>query len=255
MDMDISRDYVRRQLHEIEADHQAGLTPMRDLVDHLYESDYDPETRANIVTGGLHGTSYLKVGGVAVATAAIVAACSKSKGSSTGSGSSGEKADATDILALKTASSVEELAVAVYGQAIPLIKDPTYKSVAMLFQAQHKDHASLFEGATSQAGAQPFTQPNPVVKSTVVDPALPGLTSDAAILGFALTLEQAAAATYFSTVGALKDPKLAYAAMTVGGTEYRHIALLKYVLKKPIDPQTDAFLTTNGAVKVGTGVT
>lgn len=261
--MDVDRDAVRRELREIEAQHQAGMKPMKNLVEHLYEEDYDSQTRDDLITGGLNRTRYMKIGGVAVATAAIVAACSSSSKSSSASGdttaggsstTAASKADPKDILALKTASSVEELAVVVYGTAIPLLKNATYKSVATLFMTQHKDHAGLFEGATSQAGAQPFTMPNPAVKAQVVDPALPTLKTDKDILEFALTLEMAAAATYFSTVGALKDPKLAYAAMTVGGTEYRHVALLKAVLGKPIDPTKDAFLTTTGAVAVGTGV-
>lgn len=259
MDSDISRDHVRRQLREIEAQHQATMTPMRQLVERVYEEDHAPETRADVVTGGLHRAEYLKIGGVAVASAAILAACSSSGGSSSAAGggstsTTAKVADPMDILALKTASSIEELAVVVYGQAIPLIKDATAKSVAMLFQSQHKDHAGLFEGLTTQAGAQAFTQPNPAVKASVVDPALPTLTSDEAILKFALSLELAAASTYFSDVGVFKDPTLASATMTVGGTEYRHVALLKYVLKLPIDPQKDAFITADQAVKVGTGV-
>ncbi len=262
--MDVSSDAVRRELREIEAQHQAGMKPMKDLVEHLYEDDYDPQTRDDFVTGGLNRTRYLKVGSVAVATAAIVAACSSSAKSSSAGGATttvvgssttaAASADPQDVLALKTASSVEELAVVVYQTTIPLLKSDTYKSVATLFMTQHKDHAQLFEGATSQAGAQPFTMPNPVVKAQVVDPALPTLKTDNDILEFALTLEMSAAATYFSTVGALTDAKLSYAAMTVGGTEWRHVSLLKAVLGKPVDPAKDAFLTTTGAVPFGTGV-
>jgi hypothetical protein len=82
----------------------------------------------------------------------------------------------------------------------------------------------------------------------MLKPQIDALKTEADVLKFAQTLELAAASTYFSTVGVLKGEKLGYTAMTIGGTEYRHAALLSMVNGVPIASTSSGFLTTNEAI-------
>jgi hypothetical protein len=100
-------------------------------------------------------------------------------------------------------------------------------------------------------GGEEMTTANPVVLQSLQGP-LAALKDETGVVQLALQLEQAAAATYQSTVGAFKDVSLNQAAMSVGGVEARHVAVLSSVLKQPAAPK--AFQTTDGAVAAGTGV-
>ena len=165
----------------------------------------------------------------------------------------GGAAAAGDVTILRTASSIEELAVAAYQTAIDsgLVKTPAVGDAAKLFQAQHKEHSALFQAATKQAGGEPFTMANPAILAAI-KPTIDGLKDEAGVLALALQLEMVAAETYQADVGTFKDPNLNAAIMTVGGVEARHAALLRTVLMQT--PVPKAFQVTDMAVKPGTGV-
>jgi hypothetical protein len=80
-------------------------------------------------------------------------------------------------------------------------------------------------------GGEAFSEHNPIVWKAVVEPTVPNLKSEADVVIFAHTLETVAAATYQSTVGLFTAPKLRQAAMSVGGVEARHAAVLAGVIK------------------------
>jgi len=256
---DFSSDEVRRQAKESQIEHASAMRSMRDIVNRLFDggAGESATAKADFVTGGVNRRRFIQIGGLSVATAAIFAACGSDKGSSSSSATTEATTTTIDAMAdvqiLRTASSLEVLAVDVYQKAIDsgLVKTQAIADAAKLFQSQHKEHAGLFEGATKKAGGEVFDKANPVVMQSLQG-ALSQLKDETGVVQLALQLEMAAAATYQSTVGAFKDPTLNQAAMSVGGVEARHVAVLLGVLKQPQVPK--AFQTTDGAVAVGTGV-
>jgi hypothetical protein len=261
--MDISSEYVRREAQESQIEHNASMKTMRDLVSRLFgDSRESGIAKADFATGGLNRRKFMQIGGLTVATAAIFAACGSDDDKSSGAAADSKDSTETtmgggdakgDITILRTASSLEVLAVAVYQKAIDsgLVKTTAVADAAKLFQSQHKEHAALFQGATKKLGGKEMTEPNPVVMQSLQGP-IAALKDETGVLQLALMLEQAAAATYQSTVGAFKDVTLNQAAMSVGGVEARHVAVLSSVLNQPAVPK--AFQTTDGAVAAGTGV-
>ena len=263
--MQMNNDDIRREAKASQLEHNTAMRTMRQLVDRVFGGDAGESAfaKADFVTGGVNRRRFLQIGGLTVATAAVFAACgtddtedAAGSGSGADAGSDttmDEGAAASDISILRTASSLEVLAVDVYQKAIDsgLVKTPAVGDAAKLFQSQHREHAELFQGATKKMGGEPFTMANPVVLQSLQG-SIAALKDEKGVLELALMLEQAAAATYQSTVGAFKDATLNQAAMSVGGVEARHVAVLSSVLGQP--PAPKAFQTTEGAVAAGTGV-
>lgn len=261
--MEISNDFVRREANESQIEHSSAMRSMRELVNRLFgDTDESGIAKADFATGGLNRRKFLQIGGLTVATAAVFAACGSDDSDKGVAASGDDSSDTTmaegggadsDIKILRTASSLEVLAVDVYQKAIDsgLVKTAAVGDAAKLFQAQHKEHSELFQGATKKLGGEAFDKPNPVVLQSLQGP-IGALKDEMGVLQLALMLEQAAAATYQSTVGAFKDRSLNQAAMSVGGVEARHVAVLSSVLK--LAPVPKAFQTKDGAVTAGTGV-
>jgi hypothetical protein len=151
-----------------------------------------------------------------------------------------------DIVLLRTASSLEVLAVAAYQTAIAsgLVTTPAIADAAALFQGHHDEHAASLQAQTSDLGGEPYTDPNPYLLANVVGPAVAALVTENDIVAFARTLEDAAAQTYTYAAGVLSTPELRAALAAIGGVEARHRAVLDGVLGQPQVP--DAFLPTTG---------
>lgn len=262
--MDISSDYIRREAKESQVEHRQAMRSMRDLVARLFSgtSPESPRAKEDFALSGLNRRRFLQIGGLSVATAAVFAACGNDgttaereeaeEENMPGAQSKGAGAQ-KDIQILRTASSLEALAVAAYQMAIDsgLVKTAAIGDAAKLFKDQHAEHGKLFEGTTKKLGGEPFTEPNPVVLQ-MLDPQLKALKTEQDVVRLARDLEMAAAATYQSSVGQFTDKTLNAAAMSVGGVEARHVAVLSSVLMEPTAPK--AFQTTDGAVAAGTGV-
>ena len=206
---------------------------------------------------------FLKLGGLTVVGGAILAmtgpelvaaAATKKKKTTTKAAATTVAAKVSgDVAILRTASSIEELAVAAYQIAIDsgLVKTAAIGDAAKYFQAQHREHSALFQSLTKKAGGAAFAQANPALLKAL-DPRIKGLKDELGVVAFALDLENIAASTYQSNVGAFTDTTLNKAIMSVGGVEARHAAALADVLGKPSVPKS--FQTTTGAVAPGTGV-
>lgn len=285
-----SSDEIRRQARQSQIDHESAMPQLStSMLRFLDRGDRDFDQTSGILTGGITRRSLFRVGGITVAGAAILAACgSDSKAVSTTSGSTtpapaastagttaATTADTTaattagttaattagttaaaasgDIVALRTASSVEELAVAAYQIAIDsgLVTTPAVADAAKLFQSQHREHSAFFQAATKKAGGEPFSMPNPAVLEAL-QPVIKALKDEKGILMLAYDLELAAAQTYQSGVGNVTDLALNKALMSVGGVEARHAAVIASVLGQ--DPVPLSFGGIDKAIKFGTGV-
>ena len=134
--------------------------------------------------------SFLRVGGMTVAMSAVIAACGSSSDDPipfTGAppdelGFAGllTPGQEVDVTFLRTAQSVEVLAVETYQKALDsgLLTTPALADTIRLFQEQHGEHAGLLSATTIDAGGTPYNEPNSYLAEQVVDPAVAELTDE-----------------------------------------------------------------------------
>ncbi len=282
---DLNQDELRREAAATEVEHRAAMPRFRETLSRLFggDSSMNDDDRARAVLG-MDRRGVLKLGGVVLLGGVVMAACGSDNSSSassatTSAATAGSTAATTattaaaasastsaaaaaatgDVVILRTASSIEELAVAAYQTAITsgLVTTAAIADAAKLFQAQHMEHSAYFQAATKAAGGAPFTMANPAVLAAI-QPMIAALKDEKGVVALAFELETAAAQSYQSYVGTFSDPKLNPAIMAVGGVEARHAAVLSQVLNSLGDtttmPVPKAFQVTDNAVKAGTGV-
>ena len=193
--------------------------------------------------------SFLLFGGVA-ALAAVAACGSDSDDDEAAATSTTNAPRAADVMLLRTASSIEELEVALCQRAIDgsFVKTAGLGDTIKLLQSQHKQHAAVFQGHTTRLGGEPFTQPNPALSPQL----LPRVIDEGSLLRALFDLTQVAAATYQAGVGSVGDNQLNVILMSVAGVEARQAALLGTMINQPA--ATASLATTQKAVAPGTGL-
>jgi rubrerythrin len=135
----------------------------------------------------------------------------------------------TDVQALQTAASIENLAVNVYQTAAGLsfIKSGNATVAAFIAKTtmQHQAHAQAFNAAITTAGGK--TQSNPDSKyAAVVQQMLPSIKGPADVVKLAITLEDVAAQTYTKNVSQVSSPALRTLFGSVAPVEAQHRAVL-----------------------------
>ncbi len=223
------------------------------------------------LTDALPRRKFLALGCFSVATAAVLAACGGPGGEGAGNGArvaqAGESPVTTalpdrvvdDVVLLRTASSLEHSAVAIYDKAfgMNLLTGETAE-FAKRFQDHHAAYAKFFEGLTTEAGGTPFTTENPAVTKNIVTPAYGAIDASADKAGdlrnMLHSLENVITETYQSFVPLLTVPKLRAATMSVGAAEARHAAVWAGILGGPVAaslaPKVEPTTTAKGAVEV-----
>ena len=261
--MDMNNDELRRELRDLDKEHREVMPRWRDSLFRLFEDKETPtEAKADVLLGGFNRRRFMALSGLAVAGGTILAACGddKKSDSSASKGSTNDTAATTattsaamktDLTIARTAASLENFAVAVYDKAITnagalKISDPVAKA-AVLFKAQHTEHASAFNAAATQMGGQPYTDPNPTA-AKAFEAQIAALKTEQDVLKFAFALEQIAAQTYQGVGMKLSTPMLRQTAMTVGGVEARHMAILNHFITPPMTVPEKAFQPTEKAV-------
>src|SRR5947209_8367364 len=153
--VEFPNDEIRRQVRASQAEHDRALPMLREVLDRLFDDEQvTADQRADVVLGGIHRRRFLRLGGVAVLSSAVLAACGKSSKSSgatsTAPTTAAPSGSTKDINILRAASSMEEVAVATYQKAIDsgLVKTSAVQAAAQAFQAQHKLHSNFFQNAT-----------------------------------------------------------------------------------------------------------
>ncbi|MDL4818545.1 ferritin-like domain-containing protein [Actinomadura opuntiae] len=142
----------------------------------------------------------------------------------------GEAAAASaDVMALQTAASIENLAVAVYTTAagLPFIKNGNKTIVAFIAKTtqQHKAHAAAFNSAAKHAGGKQQNAPDPKY-AAVVKKAEPGLKTPADVVKLAITLEDVAAQTYTKNVSQVSNAHLRQLFGSIAPVEAQHRSVL-----------------------------
>jgi hypothetical protein len=282
--MDMPRDELQRELREIDREHDESMPQLREATSRLL----DPSSRTTLaqkrraIIGGLGRRNFLRIGGATVLGGAVLAACgdddddddaatattgggagttaSTAAGSDTtmgGTDTTAGGAASADVVILRTAASIENLAVAAYQMAVDSgnVTDQAVADAAVLFQAHHVEHADFWNAMATSAGGEAFTDPNPALLDALGPDIEEALTSQAGIVALAYQLEVVAAETYLNEVGGFQDVNLNKAFMSVCGVEARHAMVLANVLAYTLDeayPQ--GFLGVDQAVAAGTGV-
>jgi hypothetical protein len=194
---------------------------------------------------------FLQSGGLALASAAILAACGKSDKVATSYPRIGESptttglptAHVTDAVLLRTASSLEWCAIDAYTAVAALGLLPSAAtSVVKRFQADHKAHAAALTPLIKKAGGEPFECANERINELYIGPAVELITGNESkgipasdtpvddLIVLAHGLESLAAATYQYYVSLIATPAVRGAAMTIGQDEARHAAVLAQVI-------------------------
>ena len=248
--MDYNKDELRRELRDLDAEHRAVMPKWRDSLMRLLVDDKETpaDAKADVLLGGFNRRRFMRLSGLAVVGGAVLGACGDDE--ETKSGTAGETSSTTaaaaggnktDQTIARTAASLEIFAVAVYDKAITnaaalKISDPIAKA-AVMFKGHHDQHAKAFNAAAVQLGGQPYNEPNPTA-AKAFEAQIAALKTEQDVLKFAFALEQIAAQTYQGVGMKLSTPMLRQTAMTVGGVEARHMAILGH-FTQPKTPVAD----------------
>ncbi|HZQ76974.1 MAG TPA: ferritin-like domain-containing protein [Acidimicrobiia bacterium] len=262
--MDINNDELRRELRDLDQEHRDVMPRWRDSLMRLLVDDRETPSgaKADVLLGGFNRRRFMQLSGLAVAGGTVLAACGSDSKNKSASNAGSEATTATTAAAAgggnktdqtiaRTAASLEIFAVSVYDKAIQnaaalKISDPVAKA-ATLFKSQHDEHAKAFNAAATQLGGQPYNDPNPTA-AKAFEAQIAALKSEQDVLKFAYALEQIAAQTYQGVGMKLSTPMLRQTAMTVGGVEARHMAILAHFIQPPTTVPEKAFQPTEKAV-------
>ncbi len=262
--MDMNRDELRRQLRDLDGEHKEAMPKWRDALMRLLVDDKETPTpaKADLLLGGFNRRRFAKMAGATVAAGTLLAACGRDdEGASspasettatTAAAGAATGAAKTDITVARTAASLEIFAVNVYDKAITnasalgISKD--VGAAATLFKDQHQQHADAFNAAARQLGGEPFQMANPTA-AKAFESQIAALKNEQDVLKFAFDLEQIAAQTYQGVgVKMLSTPMLRQTAMSVGGVEARHAAILGMFIQPKRAEPAKAFQPTEKAI-------
>ncbi|MCC5951326.1 MAG: ferritin-like domain-containing protein [Acidimicrobiia bacterium] len=256
--VDLARDEIRRELRAAQADQRAALPAWRQAMARTFGGGRaaDAADKATLLGLPTDRRGFLRVGGLTVTLGALAAACGED--SDTGLTRTGQTVPTTepppealpsseelDLDLLRTASSIEALAVATYQAAIDAdwLVDAAVRSTATLFAEQHAEHLAALSDTLSDIGGQPYTEPNPFLAAEVVDPEVDGIGEieedeerQTAVLNLAYQLENVASQTYTSAGLLLTTADLRQVAMSIGAVESRHVAVILGVVGDPQVP-------------------
>jgi hypothetical protein len=260
--MESSPEQLRRDLRDLRRDEAEAHRSVHDLLSRaLDDPTMAPADRARLLGGPLARRRFLQLGGLSVASAAVLAACGGpgEQGSVPIAGTSPTTTTTpervvTDATYLRTASSLERSVMDAYDRAIALgVLPAELGEAARTFRDQHEEHAGLFAELTRAADGTPFEDPNPVVQAANIDPAFTlaeeAGNAPADLVSIIFGLETLAAETYQQYTPLLVEPRLRAGIMSVGGTEARHAAIVArlmpefLVVPEPVD-DTAATTTT-----------
>ena len=256
MSNDLNRAELRRELRSIDRVNSAAMPKWRRVLDRVVGSeDLTIDEKAAVLgVPSPDRRSFLKLGGVTILGAALLAACGSDGDDSTAAtDSAGTSAPGTtaarttaasatsmapassmapsaasqDLVLARTAASLEKLAVDTYGAAGALLTTPAVLEAATMFADHHQQHLDALNAVVTGAGGDEVTMMNQAVFDALVKPALDAARTEADALMLAVALEEAAAQTYAFAGGALSTPELRSTIMTIGGVEARHAAALR----------------------------
>jgi rubrerythrin len=154
----------------------------------------------------------------------------------------------TDLDIAAYAVTVELAAVAAYQAAIKTGKlSPGSVTVGKSFAGHHNQHAGAFAALIGQANGKAPTTANAAVLKAF-GPMIASAPDEAAVLNIAYQIEEAAAATYLYSLGALNNKVAAGAVATILPIESQHAVVLGTALKKPTTAYLPSFQNQTAAL-------
>jgi len=261
-EMQISERELITMTNDLDEIHHATLPAMHEAVAEWTELQHELRADSPATPIARRGPSRrgFIVGAGAGLGGILLAACSKSKTTSTtgttvgGTGTSGGGNPYTGDLAVAAlAASLENLAVQTYQAGIDAATanklgavPPAIVTFATTVQKQHKDHSGAWNSIITNAGKSAISGVDTTVKNAVVTPGFAAVKDVPGLAKFALVLEDAAAATYLNAIqNALSDKGAIKIAATIQPVEMQHSAILHFVLGDY--PVPDSFSKTDGA--------
>jgi hypothetical protein len=180
-----------------------------------------------------------RIGGLTVSFAALVAACGEDRTGDTAPGRVGYAPpvtsppdyDVNDVVLLRTASSLEYSAIAVYEQVLGLgVLDAETTALVEELIANHQDIADEMGELTESAGGDAWECPNPWFMERLIEPVV-ALIVDSDdqvrdVFNTAVGLENLAASTHQSLAVQLTETDAKLATMAAAVLESRHSAAL-----------------------------
>jgi hypothetical protein len=166
---------------------------------------------------------------------AAIAACTKDKPkgppgqpTTTEPTTTSSGASPSDIALLKTAASLEALAVGVYQRVAgaAIVKDPTVLDATTVFMAHHTTHQMTLNELLRVAEVSAVTAPNGEMDGKVFQPALAAAKTQDDVIQLLFTLEEVIAQTYVYGTDVLTRPEHRVAFMTIASTQARHRTVL-----------------------------
>lgn len=183
----------------------------------------------------------LLVGGGAAAMAAALAGCGDDDDSGAGGtpldGASSDGNDmAGDLMIAELAAGLEVLAVGTYKAALEAATagklgavPPVVSEYVKVAHSQHQVHLDEWNKVVEAAGKPKVTEPNATLKGTV-DDEFAKVKDAAGAANLALMLEDIAAQTYLSAIGALKSKDAIMLAGQIQIVDQQHQAILRFAL-------------------------
>ncbi len=245
--LDVSEGELLRNVGELEELHQDQSLPalrssVQEWIEINREHNRTPYSSDGTVSrrGLLVGTGAAAIGGV------LLAACSSNK-SSTGTtspmastpGTTGSSSPASltgDLKVAALAASLENLGIYAYNAGIKAATAGKLGSVpaaivtfATTAKAQHTQHAAAWNSALLAAGKAKVTETDPGLTPTV-NQMFGQVTDIGGLAKLALEIENIAAQTYQSAVGALSSTSAIKVAASIHPVEMQHAAILNLVL-------------------------
>jgi hypothetical protein len=262
--VDSHRDAIRRAADAADddaadAEHHAEMREWPRRLDWAMDpgSGVDPMHRQDVILGGFNRRRFLTIGGTSLMVAAVAAACGSTQPPASGGATTTTLAATPgDVLALRTASSLENAANQLYTKALAgnLIASTSVSDAFKLFQTHHTDHSLLLQAKTTDAGGQPYGQPNSLIMDTIITPRLAKASSERDLTQLAYDVEKAMAATYQADAGNFANIDYNVAVMSIGGIEARHVSVFAGLLGHPELSTDGAFQMSKGGVGSGSGL-
>jgi len=188
---------------------------------------------------GTPGATDALIGAGAVAGGALLAACSSGSSSATATTAAGASTTGKltgDLAVAALAASLENLAVAAYGDVLAAAAanklgtvPPAVGNFVTTVKAQHTQHAQAWNSAIVASGHKAITGPDQALVPTV-NQTFAQVTDVTGAAKLALTLENVAAQTYQTAIAAVKATSSIKVAASIQPVEMQHAAILYFVL-------------------------
>jgi Ferritin-like domain len=225
--------------------HDIGMPAMHRAVEEWTERTRSTRRGFLIGAGAVAGGAVL-----AVSAPGLAEAATRTSKSGTAKSSKGGKLTG-DLAVAALAASLENLAVAAYGDVLTAAVanklgavPPAVATFATTVKAQHTQHAQAWNSAIVASGHPAITETDPVL-TPVITKAFAKVTDLTGAAELALMLENGAAQTYQNATALVRAKSSIKVAASIQPVEMQHAAILYFVLGQyPVpnafNPVTDA---------------